>query len=236
MSISFINESYVLNAGATSVTGTEPTSTAQNDLVLALVGVNDDTGVWTDPADFTQIDDVEGASGSPDMRCYIGYKVRGADAGSGYAWSYSGASGGCTCTLITLRGIDTSTPIDTTYVQGSHFNDGTLNTPNEAASAITTTTDAAWVVLLQLMTQGISGAAGSPSGYTERADHLTGAVTSRGSYVCTKEVASAGAETPGDFTHTDVTGTSENRTFTLAIRPAVTATSKLAVLRRIRGY
>lgn len=236
MAISAIAESYVLNVTATDVTGTEPTGTAENDLVIALVGTTDDTGVWTDPADFTEIGQASGLSGSPDMRCYIGYKVRAATAGSGYAWTFGGAAGGCTCTLLTLRGIDTSFPIDTTYVEGSHFNDGTINTPNEAASPILTVTANAWAVILSLYTQGISGAAAVPSGYTEQADHLTSATTSRGTYICSKLIPSITTETPGAFTHTDVTGTSENRSFIIAIRPAAASASKLSVLKRIRHF
>ena len=165
------------------------------------------------------------------MSCYLGYKIWGSTDGETLKWDYGGSTGGCTCTLITLRGQNRQSPIDTTYVRATHFNDGTVNTPNEAGSAILTVKENAWVLLLQLMTQGISGAAGPPLGYTELADHLTSATTSRGSYVCRKAIASPATETPGVFTHTDETGTSENRTFSISIRPA----SSMVLFRRRRG-
>ena len=189
-------------------------SPAENDIMLCLCNVIATDGVWTDPADWTQIDQFDTTTGSSAARMYIGYKVRGADAGSGYSFGWSGTEGNAGAMMITYRGGDTSTPFDVTYVKATHFVE-TSNARNTAAQPITTTTDGAMVVLMQHHSGEAIDTFGPPTNYQQRTAQ---AGTSINQYSCDRLITSASTETPGVFTHTDAVETQDPRTFTLAIR------------------
>jgi len=229
MAITFVDGSANTGTG-TSVTPTEPSGAAQNDLIIMATCVNTIDGVWTDPADFTEIDQNTATLGAPDTRNYIGYKIRGADAGSGYAMSYSGTSGNYASLISCYRGVDTSQPIDTTYVNATHFTSAS-NNMNLAAKAIDTTTANAWVVLYYFSTNPALTGVGAPSGFTQR-DAGTGTVNA---YTCDFADGAASTVTPGVFTHTGSDG-QDPRIFTISLREIQAATSKLAVLKRNRHF
>ena len=221
MAITFIAASHIDTSGSTTLTPAEPTGAQQNDLIIAY-GKWRDTGAAytiTDPADFTQIDQFYEAVGSADDVLYVGYKIRGADEGSGYQFSV-GTSDAGQFNLLCYRGVDTATPFDVTYVKASHYDaDGSPGVVNNAAQPITTVTDNAWVVLLYLNTQNHSSSTGGPpSGYTEdQSVDLNFAID--GAYACHKEASPAGLETPGVYTHTDTNDTDDPRLFTFALKP-----------------
>ena len=224
MAISFIDGTYTHAGSSSGDTGTEPTGAAENDLIIAIASIQGSSdGLWTDPADFTEIDNLVASTGATSTT-YAGYKVRGSTSGSGYAFSYSGTASGTALSLMAFRGIDTSAPLDVTYVRASHYTEG-ANDPQLAAAAITTVTNGAWVVLLQHMAGENVTASGAPSGYTVVQDEMTGNPLGRGHFCARKELATAGLETPGDFTHTDdgVNPVGSPRTFTIALRPAGSA-------------
>jgi len=202
----------------TTRTPGEPAGTAQDDLVLAFCSILSTDGAWTDPADFTEITQ-QVASGGDAAEFYVGYKVRGADAGSGYAFSYSGSANHISCTLQTFRGVDTSTPLDVTYVTGSHY-DFNLNSGTAAAAAITTTTDNAAVVLLQWYSIGGSDTLVAPTNYTLVAGY---SVAYKNHSVAFRLIASAGTETPGAWGHTGLAGTEDGSNFTIALKAAASA-------------
>ena len=228
MTISFIDATSVSGSG-TSATPTEPTGAAENDILILCCGINTTDGVWTDPADFTEIDQLTATAGAPDQRIYLGYKKRGSDAGNGYAMSYGGTSSNYNCVLTCHRGQDLVTPFDVTYVQGTHHN-AASNAMNTAAAAITTANDNAWVLLYYIATNpGLTGF-GAPSGFgTREAKSAT-----VNAYMCDIAKASAGLLTPGVYTHSG-DDAQDPRNFTLALRVA-TASSKLAVLKRNRHF
>jgi hypothetical protein len=228
--ISFVDSTNTNATGQTSRTGTEPTGTAENDLVIALGSTGNQFGMWSSVGSFTEIDNIVTSTGAA-SHLYLGRIIRGSSAPS-YQFDYSGAAAAMSLTLVSLRGIDTSAPLDVTYVQGSHYMQA-QNTPNTAARAITTATDGAWVLLMCQMGGNIDGSAGPPDTYTEHGDFLTGAATIRGHYVASKLISPAGTETPGVFTHADTLGNGDPRCFTLAIKPAVVATSAAAQRRRM---
>ena len=217
MAITFVGESNDANGptGGQVHTPPEPAGAQENDLIIGFSFVNSTGRTLTKPNDFTQLTVKENTS-----TMGLFYKVRGATEGDGYTFSYDGNPGSSGVTLVTYRGVDTANPFDVTYSEANHYEVGT-NQPNLAAAAITTVTNNAWVLLLELIQATISGQAGPPSGYTEDADYMTGAGGGRGQYVCHKQVVSAGTETPGAFTHVDTNGTADPRIFTLALRPAL---------------
>jgi hypothetical protein len=217
--ITFIDENNSSNSGITARTVTEPDGAAEDDLLLGFCSRGNDTndGTWTDPADWTEITQKDDTTGSADRQMYVGYKVRGSSAGDTLTFSFGGTAAGISCVVMAFRGVDTSTPFDVTYVEATHYNTFADSGANDAARAITTVTNNAWVVLLQAFTIEIE-AAGSPSGYTERFS-VPADVTSSHSrhiYGATKEKATAGVETPGVWTHTETDGDADTSNFTLA--------------------
>lgn len=129
-------------------------------------------------------------------------------------------------TLTVWRGVDTTTPFDVTWNQTNHWGD-TANNQTGPNPAITTNTDGAMVVLGHGITTSsdsfANGAAGAPSGYTLSESNGGPRVSTAGAY---KIVATAGTETPGVWTHTGdgIGGGSEERMFTLALKPAAGGT------------
>lgn len=227
--ITFVNGSHASSASAASVTPAEPTNCAENDFILAYFMWDDSpahSNTVTDPADFTEIDQADELTGS-DSHWYAGWKLRGSDAGSGYAFSV-GTADTAQGTLLCFRGKDTTTPLDVTWVRATHFKAGN-NQPNGNAKAITTVSDNAMVVIVHMLTSNLSdGSAGPPTNYTTAftAELTTG---SRGVDSAYRIITSASTETPGNWTHTDTNGTADSRNFTLALREA---TSTAAAVRR----
>lgn len=206
-------------SSATSVTLSEPAGTQEDDLILVIVK-NDATGsVWTPPADFTELDEVTGTS---NQRFWIGYKVRGATQGNGYAFSHDFGAGTHTAGMMAVyRDGNTGTPLDVSYVQATHKTDS-VDDLSYAPSAITTVTNNAWVVIMS----GWSGGPGTVSwagisGYTT--DGTLEGGSGRNLNVVSKLVATAGTETPGSFGTTGDAG-EDGTSFTLAIRPGTTST------------
>lgn len=226
--ITFVDENTSTAGATTARTVTEPTGAAENDLIVCFASISIEDGVWTDPADFTELDNNAWGTGSDD-HTYLGYKVRGATAGNTLTFSYSGTADTVRATCLALRGIDTGTPIDTTYVTGSHYNENLDDSGVTAAQPVITTTNGAWVMLFQFIGADGSFTQGVPSGYTARADHQGLDAVHQ---IVNKEVATATTETPGAWTHTSVTSVADTANYTLAIRPA--AASSSALLRRRR--
>lgn len=207
----------------TSITGIEPSGTQQGDLVLALVqsAETPSTGTWTPPTDFVEIDSFAETTGNKDSHWWLGYKIRGATAGDGYQFDFSGTSDSLSIIISTFRGVSQGTPLDVTWSRASHYAayDSGTNDVNTAAQDIVVASDTAWVVLLQAVSRSISGEAAPPYGYKERNDGLTGQALNKGLYICTK-LRWSGTENPGPFQHTDVTGDADSKTFTIALRPS----------------
>jgi hypothetical protein len=223
--ITFVACSTDDSGGVTSLTVSEPSGTAQNDVLVAFAvrGSNTDDGDWVDPADWTQGDLQDETLGNADGQLYWGYKVRGAGAGDALTWTFGGTAAGMTLHVCAFRGVDTSTPIDVTYADGSHYNSNE-DAVNTAAQPITTVTDNAWILLMQAFTQEVDAACGGePSGYTLRQTTAGAACSlgnSRHATIYSKEKASAGVETPGSYTHTDTGANADGRNYTIALRPA----------------
>lgn len=225
MSISRIDSTTDENASATSQVPSEPAGTAADDYVFCEASITSIDGTWANvPADFTEITQKIETLGNADANIYFGFKKRGVDAGNGYSFGNDGSAGNIRVSLLTLRGCDLTNFLDLAYVEGSHYTSGT-NNPNDAANAITTVTDDAWVLLCQQISNTITGPTGPSSGYTVAANFLT--LSGRGHYICRKEIPSFTTENPGVFTHTDSVGTADSRVFTFAIRPATSGIGRL---------
>jgi hypothetical protein len=221
--ITFVNAATERFAAATTVSPSEPASVAEDDLFLANCSIDSDDGTWTDPAGWTQIDSQTESVGT--QHWYIGYIVRGASTPA-LGWSYSGTGTDIRCTIYAFRGIDTASPLDVSWVLGSHYGQ-TTDSANSTNPAITTNTNGAVVVLYDSTKFQSAGTPGAPSGYTL---DTTGDGSQPQQQMAYKTVATAGTETPGAWTHTGFGAGSDHMNHTLAIKPA--ATTDFALYRR----
>ena len=116
MAIALRSVSYASAALNDDLTPTEPAGAAENDRIIAFA-YGEMTGgtTWTDPADFTQIDQFDTTVGSPNRVYYLGEKKRGSDAGNGYNFSHDSADAPLGCSLICLSGVDTTAMLDVTF-------------------------------------------------------------------------------------------------------------------------
>jgi hypothetical protein len=215
--ISYIAESSDDNASSSGQTLAEPTGTQQNDLLICNMSMAQQDGDWAKPADHTWIDASIVTAGGTAMELAASYKIRGATAGDALSFAYSGSAGANRVSCYTLRGIDTTTPLDVTFAEGSHYAQAT-NDPVAACAAVTTVTDGAWVMLLQTVSLSNISAAAAPTNYTLRFNEV--GTSNRQAATATREIAAAGTETPGTWGHTGGGGTDDARCLTLAIRPA----------------
>lgn len=202
------------SASATSRTPDEPIGTQPGDLLIGVcstVAVTD--GTWTVPTGWTKVAEVSDTGGT-DRDVVLAYGVRGESAAT-LTFSYSGSAAVMRCTVAAVRGVDTSNPLDVTYSGEDHhvsYADG----PNAEAMPITTVSDGAWVVLVQVRVGDVAESTEAPSGYTELADFFGANPETSIAY---KEVATAGTETPGTWGHTGA-DFADTTIFTLALRPA----------------
>ena len=223
MAISFVSDASAQDSSGTSINTGEPAGAQDGDFMLFAGHINSNTndGDWNVPADFTSLIVKDETAGTPDNQIIVAYKIRSGGAGSGYNFGYSGAAKPMAGVILCYRGVDPVTPFDVTYVEADHYVVYT-NGANGAAKAITTVTNGAEVVLFQFMNQSISGPVGMPSGYTER-ESIQMTASGRGMTSCSKNIAVAGLETPGAWTHTDTNGNTDPSNITLALRPFVVA-------------
>ena len=209
--VSFIQ--HANQAGtATSRTVAEPTGTAEDDIVFLFCDIDAQDGDWTDPTDFTEIDQ-QPSAGAHDV--YLGYKIRGSTAGEALTCTYSGTSANIRVISATFRGVDTTTPLDVTYSTGSHHNTTANDDCLTAAQPVTTVTDDSWVLLFQSCEDDADITEGMPSGFTERFSFdALDRIETMASMVDT----TAGLVTPGVWTHTDTASTDDSSNFTVVLR------------------
>jgi len=206
----------------TGLTITVPAGTADDDFLIAIL-VESATSA-EDPdleTGFTELFD-ETYTGGADTRCSVQYRKAASEpANYTFTWTGSGSNLNLNATILSFRGVDTTTPWDVTYVAGTHRTEH-LNDNTPTLDAITTVTDLAWVLGLACIgTDGGSGTDTSMTSYTERIEQLQ----SGGMHALhSREITTAGVETPGDMTLTGAAAGSDVQTMTLALRPALVTT------------
>lgn len=226
--ITFVASSQDDTGVSTSVSPAVPTGTTTDDVVIAWFANGGDGGTTPSCTGFTTIGFVESALYN-DVTVYMGYKVAGGSEGSTYTCSYAGSGSNQTHAFIaTFRGVDTTTPIDVTYVEGSHFN-REQNDSTPTPQPITTVTDGAFVVYGMMAGDTATTAITPSSGYTEAEELI---FNNRHGELAYKEVATAGLETPSAITLVNGAGTEDPAMIIIALRPLVTATTNPILLRR----
>lgn len=213
--ISFVAQSNASGGSETQVTPAEPTGTQQNDVVLAACVKDNGVGAITDPADFTQIDSFIVSGAGPAAVVYLGYKPRGANAGSGYQFSHDQAADAFGCSLFTFRGVNTSAVLDVAWVKATHYNESAAELT--APQPITTVRDGAEFFVFYHEQSDVSVTSGPPATFISRGHNISGGRQIVG---VSKNVATAGTETPGVWTFPDLATSAVMVQMSIALRPA----------------
>ena len=218
MPISFVASTSVAGFTTTpaTVTSNVPAGVTDDDLMLAFITISSNTTVIVPPAGWTELDSISHNVNTP-QRSAIYYRVASSEPAS-YAWAHDGTNRWQGVLVQAWRDVDTSTPFDTVYSQATHTEHypGDPNPPNEA---ITTVTDAARVILFHFYRSALDTSV-APSGYSLDANSINAA--NRTLQVADRSVATAGAEAPGDWLHTDTETDKDSQVWSIALRPAST--------------
>lgn len=194
-----------------------PSGTQDNDVMFACYSNGDAATTDITMSGWTRITfEIESTFGNRTVAAF--YKVASSEPASILMDNTGSTTNRTSATISTFRGVDTSTPLDVTYVKGSHYT-YLVNDDTPAPAAITTNTNGAWVVTCLHEKEGTTSAIAPSSGYTERAEILNG---NNVLHTQTKEVTTAGTETPGDITLTGTTN-ADNAILTFAFKPGATA-------------
>jgi len=240
MAIVFVDSTATSDAAAQAITGSIPTGTTTDDFMVSMPARADNI------AESTWDDDGGGGngwtkliqnytSGGKDIESALFYKKATSGSETNPTFTLGGSDGHISCPIVTYRGVDTSTPFDVTYNNGNHHVSGENDAMPPNAS-ITTATDNAMVIIWHRATHSNINVGGAPTNYTLRETSLES--NSNGAlqvFSAERLITSAGAEAPGDWTHTGGNmGIDEYHCYTLALKEAA-AVSGIASLRQVIG-
>jgi hypothetical protein len=207
MAIAFRNKTMVKGTG-TSVTGTEPAGTVQNDVLVAFYttdGVTTSLGV---PTGWTSLS--SGVSITPQQNYLVCYIVRGASAPS-LTFTHVGSIYR-ELHILGFSGVDTTYPIDEYETVPSTNAVG--NNPNPPA-AIANSSASMALALGYTFSGSDTGGYGAPSGYSVNSDNTAG----NDLVIASKLLSSSGSENPAAFTNT-VANSGDNWAATLLLAPS----------------
>lgn len=227
MAISYIASATNNTGSSTSITVSVPTGTQDGDVMIAAYGNGQDDGTTPAISGWTSIGYVEDATISNNTLALF-YRVASSEPAS-YTMTYDSSTSNLTSGIIsTFRGVDTTTPLDVTYVEGSHYLKE-QNVTEANPPSITTTTNGAFVIYVVHCKGAVVTAITPASGYTEAAEIIG---NNRYMQMAYKEVPTAGAEDPGVVVLVDAGGTLEDpATMVIAISPAASgSTSQLMLM------
>ncbi len=215
--ISFVGCEHQTNNSSKTHTVSVHASTIDDDLLVAFGHWGDDdhdpvTG--TGPAAFTEIDERDETAGT-DNATWIGYRVASSEPGS---YDFTGVGSGTEnggAAICVFRGVSTSNPIDTAY--SADYENIQNDASPDTALSVTTTTDGAWVVHMFAPFGDVDTPTTAASGYTMRVSVDEG--FSRVLSIQSKEVATAGAESPGEVTFDGAASTVDSGHFLISLRP-----------------
>jgi hypothetical protein len=188
---------------STTISLNKPAGTVSGDLLLAVLGYdNDATVTWTLPSGWTQLD-VSTQNGTHIVRSIIAYKVAGGSEPSSYTFTPSdnNPANWVDACLACYSGVDTTTPFDVTNSKANGSSSMSL-------PSITTVTNGCMLILAGNNWNGNSTTL--QAGYTNRSTQTDGAV------IADKSQPSAGAT----GTQTYNAGSTDQVAFLLALRPA----------------
>ena len=215
--------SYAARVGTTGIDLTPHASTLTGDLMIAFIVAFETDYSHSPPSGWTALVEDKDNLGSPDRSTLVYAKYATTDAPGATTFTtgntYDDQMAGV---IITIPGGDPSTMLDVTYAVGTHQAAYTNKaSPNvDAHQPITTATDGAKVILFEYITHDDITSEVAPSGYSLIAANTGSAEDHRQFFIFSKDVATAGAETPGAAAYTSNNTVADCTMITLAFKPA----------------
>lgn len=221
--------------GETGLTLSSPATTT-GDLMLTFLNRGTvATEVWDTITDWTLLLNVNQAAGRDLNLALYGKFAASADDGD-YTFTLDSTSNlPMSGYIIAFPGGHASTILDVAYVEATHANlQSNKPTPNtDAFREITTATDGARVIAWEVISHNdINSSTEDPSGYTEVARHVGSSpdYQDRQMIIHYKDIATAGAETPGAAAYTSDSDFQESIQVTIALKPAAAGAAFIASL------
>lgn len=169
-----------------SSTINKPVATQQDDLMLAVMALNDTTTI-TPPVGWTTL---RSSTVTSSDKLGIFYKIAGSSEPSSYSFDF-GSNEYRVGSIVTIRNVNSTTPINVNATS-------TGSSASPTAPSITTTVSNALIVAVSDITWGVTYT--PPSGYTERVDASISSAESIS--VATKLQSASGATGTAAFTTT----------------------------------
>lgn len=214
MAIAFRAESHTGGTLNVNPTGTEPTGTVQNDILVALFGGNElNATAPTAPSGWTTLaNNSINLVASDWLSWNLAWIRRGASAPA-LGWT-GGAAGYSELIIFCFSGVDTTTAIDSQSSTGGTGNTAGHNSDPPATTAVSSS---AMAVCCGVMWQGNVSGYGAPTGYTIP---YTGA--GEVSAFAYRLLSSSGVDNPGAFSGVSSGGADHTYWdgFTVTLKPA----------------
>jgi hypothetical protein len=219
MAITFVGTATTTeSSSATSVAPALPAGWAAGDFGVAFCHKDDDAGDWTwssGTGEWTQLDEWSSTLGN-DYRWAVFYRVM-QTGDTAPTFSTGDSAEECSGMIHMFRGVNNSSPWDQTHVKTEGENNSLPDAPD-----ITTQTDGAWVITWHVATLDDINTAGAPTDYTVRGNVVGATMDERQQVVATREIASAGVQTIGAWTHScSKTNAAEYGCVTFALKPRI---------------
>lgn len=212
--------------GGANPTGTEPAGAALNDILVAIITINNNaTAPITSPSGWTDLYNGEiNLSGIDRLGWRVSYIRRGGSAPS-LAWTT--AASYTEIYIAAFSGVDTTTAIDS---QSSTGGTGNTQGHNSDPPSTTAVSSSAMAITGATMWQGSVTTFGAPTGYSVAVTNGAGENTA----LAYKLLSASGAENPGAFSGVSSGGGDWSYWdgFTITLNPQASAT---AVVDRPRG-
>ena len=221
MAITFVSADFEErnnHSDVNTLTVTAPTGITDDDVLVAIFTRTGTTGTISLPAGFTEINSDTWRVNL--AQCVLGYKVASSESGDYVFTTTDTGTQQVGAVIAVYRGVDTASPLDVTFAVGSHFVE-LVNDQTPTPATITTNTNGAFVLTAYIDRHASNHTVTQPSGYTQAAQtSASNNALGRCAEISHIEKATAGLETPGDYSTTGDTGV-DVAIHTIALKPGV---------------
>lgn len=199
-----------------------PVGTTDGDIMIGFYGINRTDGTNVTMSGFTQIAYKETSGGTHGTSTDALFWGLASSEGATQTFDFDSVTNGeGSASICTFRGVNQTTPLDVTYVEGSHYVEHS-NTADPTPQPITTVTNLAWVLTASHYVSDIGiDWFNASSGFSKRTHVI---IDNGGHEIQTQHKATAGTVTPGavDAALTPSAG-ADWVSFTIALNPAADA-------------
>jgi MSHA biogenesis protein MshQ len=199
---------------ATTLTIARPAGVAQNDVLVASIGVTPSTASVPTPADWTLVRRIDNA-GPTSNSLLVFYKVAGAAEPASYIWTATGVN-------FTVGGVQAFYNIDTASPVAIENGQATPSGTAHSTPSVVTTIDNSMVVTSHTFASSRTWT--PPTGMTESFDRPSGANNATGQSIEGNRVLQAAAGATGAKTATAAGDADAGATHIMVLRPARTLT------------